>query len=469
MSSAPTPAPHTPILFARGGASMAWSAECVKALAECGYHPDDFGDYEHVRKRCRNAKNLVGRQNEYDQAPQPKPPPNAPNPGPTMHDRFLAESQSGHLTQDATQVRAGSRGAGNPCDNLVDGYDSAAAPCMPQHGNAQTFGTQHNRASVMESEQPYAGSSPPRENTPYPPGQLERDTQERTRAIVRHRCDPANNGPQPQTPAVAYGAANTPGYFGPNDPRNAPASASANATVISPSSSPEGRSPADVAAECIDNFRKNAEAAAKKPWLPAPPGQTEEQAFNAHIARLEAQRNAATAASASANAQGADQARAQLADRQRELENLTRRGDTPGSDGEMRNGELRRAQDARNTAIRTGARQETIDRNNARVQRAYDERERLRGEIDTLEDRISGADRAAERARGIDCEIAQARRIYNGQPSPEGPRVPPVNPFLGTNPVTGDDEADRVRRDVAQRRRQAEAAHRSSAPTETDL
>lgn len=451
----PTPAPHTPIMFTRGGASMAWSAACVKALMDCGYHPDDFGDYDHVQKRCRTARRKVEKQQIYDDAPQPKPPPSPPNPGPTPHEYFLAESQSGHLTQDATQRSAGARG-GSACDNHVDGYDGSAAPCMPHHGSAQTFGTQHNVVSVMESEQPYAVDPPPAMDgtAKYPPDQLDSDTRDRTKAALDHRLDARNPGAQPTSDP--YAAAGQPGYFGNESPESvADPAAVDKGTVISPASDPDGRSPSEVASECIDAFRKEAELAAKKPWLPPEDGQTEQQAFDRHIAGLEEQRAAAEAGAEEAAKRGADEAREEQQKLQQELEDLTRRSDTPGSDGEKRDGELRRAQNARQKAHKRDASEATLEKNDQRVQDAYDERERLQTQIDSLQDTIDGCDRQAEKARGIGCEIEQAHRIHGTPghgPEQNEPRVPTVNPFLGQNPDTGVNESDRIRRDVADRR-----------------
>ncbi|PRQ03998.1 hypothetical protein ENSA5_11810 [Enhygromyxa salina] len=54
-----TPAPHTPINFVKGGASLFFSARCVQLLAKAGYLPDDFGTYAQVQKRNKSAKDKV--------------------------------------------------------------------------------------------------------------------------------------------------------------------------------------------------------------------------------------------------------------------------------------------------------------------------------------------------------------------------------------------------------------------------
>src|SRR5262249_51385886 len=122
MSNAPTPPPHCPVNFLKGGGNATFSANCIALLAEMHYEPSDFGSYDDVKKKCGAARKVVQRYEEGKKGARP----------PTERERWLAECQAGHLGQNACRQR----GRGDACTNLVDGYDSNLALCMPQHGRA---------------------------------------------------------------------------------------------------------------------------------------------------------------------------------------------------------------------------------------------------------------------------------------------------------------------------------------------
>jgi hypothetical protein len=141
-----------------GGAGV-FSAACVKALAEAGLEPDDFGSYSHSRDKIRAAKRRVMEAKIAKKNGQPAEV--------SAHDQLLAQSETGHLQQNALfqrgltrgdacqNERPGPGGAGAPC------YDFAGAPCGP-HPSGTTpkkVGTTHwavggNEASVREGRAP---------------------------------------------------------------------------------------------------------------------------------------------------------------------------------------------------------------------------------------------------------------------------------------------------------------------------
>jgi hypothetical protein len=122
---------QTPMVFLRAGGGIGFSPDCVKALAACGLSPDDFGTYDEVKARISAAKSKVW---DYDQAKKNK---TKLPPKPTAHDRYLANSEGGHLRQNALFQRR----RGNFCQNedgkLNSNYPGAAgyhadwAPCGP--------------------------------------------------------------------------------------------------------------------------------------------------------------------------------------------------------------------------------------------------------------------------------------------------------------------------------------------------
>lgn len=131
-----------------GGAGI-FSADCVKALARAGFEPGDFGSYNHVKQRIREAKRRVR-----DAKPGAKPgQPGAPS----AHDRLLAQSTNGHLQQNALFQRKrgdncqnekpGPGGPGAPC------YDLGLAPCapLPKGSERAHRGTSHWAGGAAES------------------------------------------------------------------------------------------------------------------------------------------------------------------------------------------------------------------------------------------------------------------------------------------------------------------------------
>lgn len=395
MSNAPAPPPHTPINFVRGGASMAWSAECVKALAEAGYHPDDFGDYNHVARRNKAARRACDAADG-----RPVNPPYGsqrgdvtPPPTPTPHQRFLAGCESGHITQHATQSSSSDRS--NSCGNVVDGWNPSAAPCMPHHGSAREEGTMHCEITRQEEQQP---RWPPHNLTrgqPYPQDALEEHRRERINtALDHHRENTLPTSSSQTSGAGAQGAQPTPaqaGFFGEDvDPGAGPATAPKDATTIH----------GDTAAECIEQFTQQAEAAMKA-----------EMADPATIAQNQAAAKAAPSLTQRANERQADYDRTsrQQGAATRRLDSAQQRLDAIRNDPNATRDQRRQALRERNTAIRQ--QEAAVQRNtNARAAR----------------DTARSEARSAQTAH---CRVEQGQRIRDGQ-ARNNPRCPGENPNL---------------------------------------
>ena len=133
-----------------GGAGI-FSADCVKALAKAGFEPGDFGSYDHVKQRIREAKRRVREC-------KPGAKPGEPG-GPSAHDALLAQSTNGHLQQNALFQRR----RGNACQNEPPGpggtpagalcYDLQEAPCapLPRGTERANRGTSHWASGAGES------------------------------------------------------------------------------------------------------------------------------------------------------------------------------------------------------------------------------------------------------------------------------------------------------------------------------
>lgn len=401
-----TPAPHTPINFTRGGASMAWSADCVRLIAEAGFHPDDFGSHSHVQERCRQARQKVAAHDRFEanaRGEALEPPygqgPGEPHaerpPAPTDHERFLAGSEAGHMTQCATQTRD----RDDPCANVVDGWNTAAAPCMPHHGSASQEGTMHCEVTRMEDRQAQANGRRP--NDPYPtraggapdPDNIETHERERIDAALQHHRD--NTLPQGSAQDSGPGAnasAQTPaeaGFFGGADPGAAPASADPDAKVI------DGQS----AGECIESFKNAATEAMKS-----------EMASSDSVAA-----NADAGASAAARRDEADEA---LGERNSER---TRQGWA-----------TRRIHDQLDANINSGLPPAERRESLRRLRDLRDARDASRDRTSRLSEVADARDasaRAAERAR---CRAEQGARIA-AEEARNTPRVPNSNPNLPEN------------------------------------
>ncbi len=149
---------QTPGTWLKGGAGGLWSAACRAALIACGINPDNFGDYdarakaqEVERKKYRDQRVADAKKKGKNRRPHEPNCKTGSNPkkmcqciesdaalkdlGPERW--MLANSQSGHISQNAFYQGEGARG--NPCTNIP-----------PTDGNAGTYGYQDNKAFCMD-------------------------------------------------------------------------------------------------------------------------------------------------------------------------------------------------------------------------------------------------------------------------------------------------------------------------------
>ena len=54
-------AAQTPMVLVGAGGTATWSAECEKALVQCGYDPEAFGTYKHVKGKIDEAGAKVAK------------------------------------------------------------------------------------------------------------------------------------------------------------------------------------------------------------------------------------------------------------------------------------------------------------------------------------------------------------------------------------------------------------------------
>jgi hypothetical protein len=298
MANAPTPPPHVPCNFIKAGGAGLSQAQCKAALIACGYSPSDFGTYKDVKKKIQDAnKKKIQDANKAKAAGATSSSGSGsrrahPDKDPTR----LAGYQAGHLSQNATQTsgRRNEDGRSDPCRNPpscratyvppsrqggnpytqqpsggfrggnisqgcngTPGYQAAQAPCMPQQGSAQDPNSGHGFVTHQECEAArQAGSF----GGAYSRGRERADADARTYALLSQH---GNGMAQPPSPTSTSGgsaqgastngtgAAGTTGGVSGGNPTN-------------PSLRKPRQSTVDKAAECINNFRKNALAAMSK-------------------------------------------------------------------------------------------------------------------------------------------------------------------------------------------------------------
>jgi hypothetical protein len=242
-----SPPVQTPIVVVKAGGGATFSAECVAALLQAGYDPDWFGSYDHVYGKIKQAQARVADHDAWEKRGKTDPQPKEPlKPG----DRYLANCQSGHISQDATHRAKGGRN--NPCANYQYGYDTDKAPCMPQTaGPWDPPGSEHNVASRHEVA---CALRPPGPNKPYDPAQREEDEKKRLDLVVNDRRPPER---EPLTAKPSSTAATSIPAGG-----GAASSSGAPDPKGTESSSPqEQKKQAEKAVECINEFKKAAMAA----------------------------------------------------------------------------------------------------------------------------------------------------------------------------------------------------------------
>ncbi len=229
-----------------------FSAQCVAALLEAGYKPEWFGSYNHVSKQIQAAKKKCAAYDEAVKKGRKKLPPK-----PSADDRYLAECQSGHLSQNACFQEPGARG--DPCKNTVDGHHDAQYPCMPQAGHAMQKGGEHNKATLDEQKSAGAQGKP---GDPYPSGQLSKDSDKRGKAVADDKKLAVKNDRKAikreggRKGSRGAGASSRAGKAG-------AASGASGGSAAKPNQPWNKELTGKTAGDCINSFRKAGEAAMK--------------------------------------------------------------------------------------------------------------------------------------------------------------------------------------------------------------
>jgi hypothetical protein len=128
-------AAQTPTVFLNAaGKETLDNPKCRKALAACGYTPDDFGTYSQVQKRCGSARKITkgAKSKGITRKGDAKKDD-------LHHARWLAQGQSGHISENNRHQTDREHNAGSHCPL----YDTNNAPCMPHAGMAGFANTQH--------------------------------------------------------------------------------------------------------------------------------------------------------------------------------------------------------------------------------------------------------------------------------------------------------------------------------------
>jgi hypothetical protein len=252
VGNAPALPAQTPVSFLRGGAGDMFSADCKALLAKAGYDPSWFGSYSHVTKKIKAAKDKCAKYDEAVKKGRKRLPPK-----PSKADEYLADCESGHLTQNAVYQEKGGRG--DPCENLdsAPGHSTGDFPCMPQAGRATQDGGEHCAATVHEKESAGAQGDP---GDTYEADQISKDSDDRARQVANDKALAKRNDRSAVTPAgaaeggsagggaqsggtaAAAGGVAGKGAKKPNEPWNKPL---------------KGK----TAGDCINAFRKAGEAA----------------------------------------------------------------------------------------------------------------------------------------------------------------------------------------------------------------
>lgn len=255
MAKAPTPPPHTFVLYLKKGGSAFFSKKCQELLIKSKLNPDDFGDYSYVARINKKARQKCAAYDDWVKNGRKGKGP--PVPGP--RDRYLADSWSGHLIQDGVFREEGGRG--DPCENVVDGFDTNRAPCVPMEGSPSDPRTEHGMITAQEKADSAAcrranGGKP---GNNYKPGKRRKDEDARGKKFVerhkkRYKDYERKYGKSGKSGKGAGGGAGARGTAG-------EAAAVGAKTPATPKCPPGMQVDGNSAAECINNWRKKAEDA----------------------------------------------------------------------------------------------------------------------------------------------------------------------------------------------------------------
>ncbi len=276
---------QTPMNLLKGGGSGFFSDACKALLQKAGYDPDDFGSYDHTLERLQNSRlkvkaetaaklgdkarpdqQLSEKENaQIEKWKNEKPPAFPPTDRekelgqPYWHPKYGPPSvnpnhyQAGHLKMNTTHQ--GSRN--DPCTNVVDGHSCNDYPCMPHKGMASDPNSEHGQWTADEYDVPE--NSPKGGSTPMKGGSAEND------AACDKRLDDHLKRQEEKKQGASGGGANAPSA-------NAQAGVPGQAAQSDPAmkdkmaQAKKGQGvevDGQTAAECINNFRKLAEAQMK--------------------------------------------------------------------------------------------------------------------------------------------------------------------------------------------------------------
>jgi hypothetical protein len=241
-----------PVNFLRGGAADMFSEQCKALLAKAGYDPKWFGSYSHTGKQIKAAKDKVKKYDDAVKKGRKRLPPK-----PSDADRYLAECQSGHLTQNAVFQEPGGRG--DPCNNLdsAPGHSTNDFPCMPQAGHASQPGGEHQRATLHEKDSAGAQGEP---GDDYPGDQIAKDSDDRAKQIADDKKLAKKNDRSAITKKGAEEGASAGGSA--RSGGNASAAGGASGRSATKPNEPWNKPlTGKTAGDCINAFRKAGEAA----------------------------------------------------------------------------------------------------------------------------------------------------------------------------------------------------------------
>ncbi|MFY1829209.1 hypothetical protein ACN47A_25045 [Myxococcus fulvus] len=275
-ASAPTPPPHTPVNYLEGGGSSFFSRQCQQLLIKAKLNPDWFGSYDHVAKLNREAKAKCARWDTATAAEHAAGMKDGtPLERPTAGDRYLRSCQSGHLVRDSNFRESGADDMGNdargdPCRNVIDGYESDRAPAVPQQGMASEnmeHGRHTRRENADTQRRRYDNSESGRPETEYGQRQRHADEDARVNQYVREhqqRWRTSERAANQQPPGLAGTSGS--GASGSASASGGPGGAAGSGlgSVKSPTCPPADVIDGKSAAKCINNWRKKAEAQMKQ-------------------------------------------------------------------------------------------------------------------------------------------------------------------------------------------------------------
>jgi len=134
-SPAPTPAPHTPVVFLLAGGMANFSSACAKLLMNAGYDPAAFGSHAYVQSLTERAKQRVAHYNSLKSESNP----NADDFRPPESDFRLAECEPIPLASDPNRPLNGLQSTSSPADvHWVKNADPLPARQTPG-GGSQTM------------------------------------------------------------------------------------------------------------------------------------------------------------------------------------------------------------------------------------------------------------------------------------------------------------------------------------------